>query len=153
MRAVAPRPGRTTPARPGPGERGAALAELAVVAPLLVVVLLSVVFAGRLVQAEGQVEGAARDAARAASVRRTPAAAVAAARAAAGATLGDARLTCGGLTVAVDTGRFVPGGGVSATVTCTVPLADLGLPWAPGSLERSATAAAPIEPFRGVETG
>jgi Flp pilus assembly protein TadG len=144
-----PRPAAAT-LRAGHGERGTAVAELAVVAPLLVIVLLAVVFAGRLVQAEGRVEGAARDAARAASVRRTPAAAIAAATTAAGATLGGGGLTCGRLAVTVDTGRFVPGGGVTATVTCTVSLADLGLLGVPGSLARSATAAAPIELYRGV---
>ena len=53
--------------------------EFVLVAPLLLVLMLFLVFAGRVVEAHGQIDGAARDAARAASIARSPGAAQAAA--------------------------------------------------------------------------
>jgi Flp pilus assembly protein TadG len=132
-----------------PGERGAAAAELAVVAPLLLLLLAAVVFVGRLARAEGQVEGAARDAARAAAARRTPTAAGVAAQAEAEAALRAAGITCSPLAVALDTGRFRPGGAVGVQVTCTVSLRDLELLGLPGATTRRATVEAPIDRFRG----
>ncbi|HKE98487.1 MAG TPA: TadE/TadG family type IV pilus assembly protein [Actinomycetes bacterium] len=140
---------RPRPAGHHRGEHGAAAAELAVVAPLLLVLLAGVVFAGRLARAEGQVEGAARDAARAAAARRTTAAATAAAQEEAEASLRAAGITCAPLGVAVDTGRFHPGGAVGVQVTCTVSLADLQLLGLPGATTRRAAAQAPIDLYRG----
>ena len=45
--------------------------EFVLVAPLLLVLVLFLVLAGRVVEAHGQVDGAARDAARAASIARS----------------------------------------------------------------------------------
>ena len=45
--------------------------EFVVLAPLLLILLLFLVLAGRVVEAHGAVDGAARDAARAASIART----------------------------------------------------------------------------------
>lgn len=56
-------------------QRGSMTVELVLLAPLLLVLLLFLVLAGRVVEAHDQVDGAARDAARAASLARTPAAA------------------------------------------------------------------------------
>ena len=86
-----------------PQDAGTAAAEFAVVFPLLLLVLVGVVFVGRLATAEGQVEGAARDAARAASARRTVANAAAAARVEAEATLRAGGVTCQRLDVRTDT--------------------------------------------------
>jgi hypothetical protein len=49
--------------------------EFVLLAPLLLVLVLFLVFAGRVVEAHSQVDGAARDAARAASLARSPSAA------------------------------------------------------------------------------
>jgi Flp pilus assembly protein TadG len=129
-------------------DEGAAVAEFAVVAPLLLLVLVAVVFVGRLASAEGQVEGAARDAARAAAARRTGAAAAGAARAEAAATLSASTVTCRRLGVTVDTADFRPGGSVTVTVDCLVSLADLDLLGVPGATTRSATVTAPIDLYR-----
>jgi Flp pilus assembly protein TadG len=131
------------------GEAGAAVAEFAVVAPLLLVLLLGVVFVGRLARAEGQVEGAARDAARAAAARRTTAAATTAARVEAAAALDASGVSCREMGVAVATAGFQAGGAVTVTVTCVVSLANLDLLGLPGSTTRRATATAPIDLFRG----
>lgn len=129
-------------------EAGAAVAEFAVVAPLLLVLLAGVVFAGRLARAEGQVEGAARDAARAAAARRTSAAATGAARAEAAAALAASGVSCRQMNVAVTTAGFQPGGSVTVAVTCVVSLANLDLLGIPGSTTRRATATAPIDLYR-----
>jgi Flp pilus assembly protein TadG len=55
----------------GRGDRGSMTVEFVVLAPLLIAMLLFLVFAGRVVEAHGQVDGAARDAARVASVARS----------------------------------------------------------------------------------
>ena len=57
------------------GQRGSMTVEFVLLAPLLLVLVLFLVLAGRVVEAHGQVDGAARDAARAASIARSPAAA------------------------------------------------------------------------------
>lgn len=44
--------------------------EMAILAPVFVLVMVFVAAAGRMIEAQGQVDGAARDAARAASVQR-----------------------------------------------------------------------------------
>jgi Flp pilus assembly protein TadG len=49
--------------------------ELVLFAPLLLILIMFLVFAGRVVEARDQVDGAARDAARAASLARSAAAA------------------------------------------------------------------------------
>jgi Flp pilus assembly protein TadG len=134
--------------RPAGREAGTAAAEFAVVAPLLLLMIVAVVFVGRLARAEGQVEGAARDAARAAAARRTSEAATDAARVEAGAALRAAGVSCRSLGVAVDASQFRAGGSVAVRVTCTVSLADLDLLGLPGSTTRSATARAPIDLYR-----
>jgi Flp pilus assembly protein TadG len=131
-----------------PGDAGTAAAEFAVVFPLLLLVLVGVVFVGRLATAEGQVEGAARDAARAASARRTVANAAAAARVEAEAALRAGGVTCQRLDVRTDTSQFEAGGSVAVSVTCQVSLADLDLLGLPGSTTRTATARAPIDLYR-----
>src|SRR5215218_4738046 len=93
-------------------ETGAAVAEFAVVAPLLLILLVGVVFVGRLARAEGQVEGAARDAA--------SAAATTAARTEAAAALAAAGVSCRQMGVSVATAGFQAGGAVTVTVTCVV---------------------------------
>jgi Flp pilus assembly protein TadG len=128
---------------------GTAAAEFAVVFPLLLLVLVGVVFVGRLATAEGQVEGAARDAARAASARRSVTAAGQAARVEAEVSLANGGVSCRRLDVRTDTSQFEPGGSVAVSVTCQVSLADLDLLGLPGSTTRTATARAPIDLYRG----
>jgi Flp pilus assembly protein TadG len=130
-------------------ETGAAVAEFAVVAPLLLILLVGVVFVGRLARAEGQVEGAARDAARAAAARRTSAAATTAARTEAAAARAAAGVSCRQMGVSVATAGFQAGGAVTVTVTCVVSLANLDLLGVPGSTTRRASATAPIDLYRG----
>jgi Flp pilus assembly protein TadG len=140
---------RTVRARDG----GSAAAELVLVTPLLLAILMLIVAAGRLVLARSQVDGAAAQAARAASLAADAADAGPAADAAARAALADDTITCGQLTVTADTADFTPGGQVSVTISCTVSLSGLLLLRLPGSETFTATAAAPIDEFRVVSLG
>jgi len=134
--------------RRGRGDGGSAPVELAVVVPLLVMLLLFVVLCGRLVSAQLDLDAAAHGAARAASIARTPAAADAAARRTALDTLAARGVTCRQPRITVDTGGLRPGGVVTVTVACTVPLSDLTLLGVPGSRIESSTATSPIDKWR-----
>jgi Flp pilus assembly protein TadG len=132
---------------------GYAPVELALLVPVIGLLLVAVVAAGRLGVAREQVQQAAREAARAASLARSPGAAEVAARTAAADSLAGSPGSCPQFTLVLDTGGLaapvgVPGR-VTATITCRVPLADLvGLPL-PAEQAMSATFAAPVDQFRG----
>jgi Flp pilus assembly protein TadG len=128
-------------------ERGSAAIELTLVTPALLVLLLFVVFVGRLVQARASVDTAARDAARAASIAPGPDSAATAGQSAASADLDTGSTTCRHLTVDVDTADFRLGGIVSATVTCTVDLGDLGLLSVPATKSITSTFAEPVDTY------
>lgn len=131
-------------------ERGSASVELVLLTPLLLVMLVFVVFLGRLGQARNDVDRAARDAARAASIARSPSDADAAGLAAAHDTMQEGRNNCGQLDVVVNTSGFSAGGTVAATVTCTVDFADVAELKLPGSQTLTATFSEPVDAFRGV---
>lgn len=132
------------------GDRGAAAAELALAAPLLVLMFLIAIGAGRLVETRMRINDAAHQAARAASLARDPVSAARAARATAAASLDTGGASCTTVSADVDTGRFHPGGSVAVTVTCTVDLADVtGVPLPGGSDTQRASFTAPIDTWRG----
>lgn len=112
----------------GGSDRGSAPVELAIIAPVLMIVTSLVIGFGRYEQANLTATGTAGAAARAASLARTPAAAEAAARTMVQAERG----SCPSPEVTVDTAAFHPGGLVKVTVVCRPSLAELtaiGLPW------------------------
>ncbi|WP_035851146.1 TadE/TadG family type IV pilus assembly protein [Kitasatospora azatica] len=130
------------------GDEGSVSAEMALIAPLLLTLLVFAVGAGRLVSARLDVADAAHQAARAASLARTPASATAAAEQAARGALDGTGLACPKLAVTADTAAFHPGGQVSVTLACTASLADLtALPWA-GDHTVTETFTAPLETYR-----
>ncbi|RMH80583.1 MAG: pilus assembly protein [Actinomyces sp.] len=129
-------------------DRGSVAVEVAVIAPALLFLMLLVVYAGRIAEADGNVERAATAAARAASLRQRPADATADARQAAADNLSAAGLRCTDLTVEVDTSRFVPGGTVSVTVNCEASMADVTLLGVPGRRTFRATAVEVIDIYR-----
>lgn len=130
-------------------QRGSAAVELVLVAPVLLVALLLVVGLGRLASARQEVDGAAASAARAASLERNTALSAEAAEQAATATLTDRGISCQSLSVQVDVSAYQPGGEVSVTASCTVPLDDVALSGLPGSRTLTSTAVVPIETYRG----
>src|SRR5207253_2120391 len=128
-------------------QRGSAPTELALLAPVLVVLLLFIVFVGRLAAARLDVTAAARDAARAASLRATPADATADAELAARRTIAGRNLSCRTLDVIVDTTDLHPGGQVHVQVSCTTDLADLAVLQLPGSHRVTAEATEVVDRY------
>jgi Flp pilus assembly protein TadG len=131
---------------------GNAALELVVLAPVLLCLFGLVIAAGRTSVAQGAVDAAARDAARQASIALTPVAAQAAGEASARAALREDGLDCAP-DVVIDTRQFlsVPVGQpatVSATVTCTVALANLVLPGLPGTARLRASFTSPVDIYR-----
>jgi len=143
----APRPGRDE------ADRGAVTLETVILTPALLALIGLLVVGGRVTSAQNVVEQAASEAARTASLARTGPGAAKAARTAATAALQRRGATCEQISISIDTSGFaVPAGQpatVTATVSCTVPLSDLGLPGAPGSHTVSAKAASPLDTYRG----
>jgi Flp pilus assembly protein TadG len=131
-------------------EDGSAAVELALATPVLVLMLLFVVAAGRLVWARQQVDSAARQAARTASTARSPQAAARAATGTAGAALSGSHPSCQAFQIDVDTSAFRPGEQVTVDVTCAVALSDLTMLGMPGTRRISARFSVPVDRFVGV---
>lgn len=130
---------------------GSAALELVILAPVLLGLLGLVIAAGRTTIAQGSTDAAARDAARQASISLTPAAAQAAGQASAQAALRQDGLDCAPVVV-IDTSQFGTAPGepatVSATVSCTVSLANLALPGLPGTAHLQASFTSPLDIYR-----
>jgi Flp pilus assembly protein TadG len=131
-------------------EEGSAIAELVIVAPVLLIVVVLMVALGRVDSAQGDVESAARAGVQAAVVAPDASDAQTQATAAAQSSLSGAGLTCTAPQISVDTSNFVAGGWVSVSVTCVTSLADVSVPGAPGAKTLSATSSAHLDPFRAV---
>jgi Flp pilus assembly protein TadG len=130
-------------------ERGSAAAELTLLTPLLVLLLLFVVFCGRLADAKLRINDVAHQAARAATLARSPSQAIANAQATASAALRSAGITCQSLAVSTDTQGPKPGSTVTVTVTCNVGLGDLTSLGVPGSRTFESTFSSPVDVWRG----
>ncbi len=142
---------RGTPSERPAADDGSAALELVILAPVLLALLALVIAAGRVSVAQGSVDAAARDAARQASIALTPRAAEEAGRESARAALREDGLDCIPV-VAVDTSQFaIPPGQpatVTASVSCSVPLANLALPGLPGSTRLTASFTSPLDIYR-----
>lgn len=130
-------------------ERGSAAAELVLGAPLMILLLLFVVFCGRLATAQMRINDVAHQAVRAATSARTAAQATAAAHETAASALAASGVTCRSLAVAIDSAGFRPGSTVTATVSCTVDLKDLSGLGVPGSRTLSCSFSSVIDSWRG----
>ncbi len=134
-------------------ESGSYALEMAISAPIILILIAVLIATGRISRANTSVDQAAYSAARAASLARTPGQATTDARDAAAAALGQAGTTCpGGLSVSVNTAGFHQPTGtaaqVSATISCTVPLGDLSVPGLGGSRTLTATAVSALDSYR-----
>jgi TadE-like protein len=144
-------PGQRSPGRRSPraGEGGSASLELAILAPVLLVLIALVVMGGRFAVASAAITGVAGAAARDASLARNPAAATSTALA----TLADQNLHCRGRpSVRVDTSAFAAAPGtpafVSVDVTCVVIVNALGGPGLPATRTLRERAVSPLDPAR-----
>ncbi|HTO00039.1 MAG TPA: TadE family protein [Microthrixaceae bacterium] len=129
-------------------QRGSVAVEVAVIAPALLFLMLLVVYAGKVSEADGNVERAVADAARAASLRQHPDDATTDAQLTAAANLTAAGVPCLTLTTTVDTDDFGPGGTVTVTVRCEASMADVTLLGVPGRRTFTARAVEVIDTYR-----
>jgi Flp pilus assembly protein TadG len=135
------------------GEGGSASLELAILAPVLLVLVALVVMGGRYAMASTAITGVAGAAARDASLARSPAAARAAAISSAQATLAEQDLHCqGSPRVQVDTSGFAAAPGTPASitvdVTCVVVVDGLDVPGLPGTRTLHERAVSPLDSYR-----
>lgn len=131
-------------------DRGSLTVELVVLTPVLLVVVLASLVFGRVVEARQQVVESARAGAEAAAVLPTVGTAKWVGSIDSVINLLGRSHTCARATISVDTSHFVPGGYVTAHVSCLVLLSDVGFPGLPGSTTVSASATAPLDPYRSV---
>lgn len=133
-------------------ERGSVTLELAILGPALILVLGLLVLGGRVEVAASAVEHATAAAARVASLERSVAAAQIAAESAVERETTARDIRCVTTMVEVDTSGLTAPLGTSANVTvrtsCTVTMADLGIPGLPGSRTISAEATSAVDRFR-----
>lgn len=134
-------------------DRGSATAEMVLLTPLLIVMLLFVVFCGRLADSNLRLNDAAHQAARTASLARTTTGAHNDARSTAQTALADAGITCQSLIVTVNTAGLRPGSTITVDVSCAVGLSDLALLGVPGSTTLSASFTSPVDTYRGEALG
>ena len=140
-------------ARPTRDERGSATVEAVIGVPAFLPVTALLVLAARIATATQVVKAPASAAARAASIARTAASARTEATTAARHSLTNQDLACTSTSVTLDTNAFgAPigtAGQVSATVTCALPLGDLGVPGLAGTKTITATMSSPLDTYRG----
>ncbi|MFC0107927.1 TadE/TadG family type IV pilus assembly protein [Kibdelosporangium aridum] len=130
-------------------ERGSSTAELTLLTPLLIVLLLFLVLCGRLAETKLRINDVAHQAARAATLARTPSQATANAQTTANAALASAGITCQSLSVSTDTQGLKPGATVTVTVSCSVGLSDLTMLGVPGSRTFESSFSSPVDVWRG----
>lgn len=134
------------------GDEGSVAIEAAIIIPPLVMFVCLAIAGGRIVTSGAKIDAAAEDAAREASIHRTAASAQAAGQAAAAESLNDQGIKCASSSLNIDVGGLsVPVGQVgtvTVTISCTVTLADLLLPGAPGARTLTSTATSVVDRYR-----
>jgi Flp pilus assembly protein TadG len=129
-------------------DEGSAAVELVLITPVLLLLMMFALLAGRFALARNQVTEAAQDAAREASTWPAPGPASDAGVQRGLDSLNAGKVSCQDPQVAIDTTGLRPGGEVVADVTCTIALDDvLGLRIA-GTKTFHARAVAVVDTFR-----
>lgn len=134
-------------------ERGSVATELTLLVPALIVLLLFVVFCGRLADSRLRIDDAAHQAVRAATLARSSSQASSDAHATAQAALSQAGMRCQNLVVSAHLAGLRPGSTVTVTVTCDIGLSDLAMLGVPGSTTAESTASSVVDQWRGTEPG
>jgi Flp pilus assembly protein TadG len=134
-------------------EGGSVSVEMAMLAPIFVLLLFAAIWFGRIAIAANAIDVAAHDAARAASISRTASSAATNAQVAANDALNQQGLDCvGGATIQPDTSGFGQGGVdlefVSVTIICDVSFTDIAVLGLPRTHTVTSTFISPIDVFR-----
>jgi Flp pilus assembly protein TadG len=129
-------------------EDGTLAVEAAIVAPVLLVLMLLVVYAGRSAHTDADVRSAAARAARAASLTGDVTPAETAASEIAAANLATAGIVCRTTDIAV-AADIRAGGTVTVQIGCEVSNADLAMLAVPGTRWSTATATQVVDTYRG----
>jgi Flp pilus assembly protein TadG len=134
---------------PDAWQHGGVTAELAVLTPVLVLLMLFVVFGGRLGQVEQDVTHATAESARSASLAHGDVAALA--RETVVNNLAAAGVACRSLRVTVDGNPPRAGGTVTVTTRCDVDMTDVAGLGLPRRRTVSASAVEVVDTYRGGE--
>lgn len=134
---------------PARDDRGSAAVEMAIVAPAVFMLLMLVIFAGRVTEAKREVQSAAATAARSASLQSDEPSARSAAEAAAAEAMDNAGLTCTPMEIEFGHMDLSPGGSVNVTVSCTADVASVALPGIAPDQTVSAEATEVVDRYRG----
>lgn len=137
-------------------DRGSMALELAIVAPVLIVLILLMFLYGRLSQVQGLVEATARDGARASTQSRSYDEAYLRVGQIKDDLAARAPASCANnVDYSVDPREFTGGDEppvpVTVVVWCTVRFSDLGVPGAPGRLRIERSFTSMLDPYRGVD--
>jgi Flp pilus assembly protein TadG len=119
-----------------------------ILTPLLVLLALVLVIAGRLVDAAQVVDDAARTAVESAVIASTPQEAQVQAAATARYEIRHDGLRCTEYSMVTQVADFTAGGSVSVRIRCRLALVTLGIPGLPSSVPLSSRASATIEFYR-----
>lgn len=131
-------------------ERGALALELAILAPVLLVLFMFLLACGRYFQTSSLLESAARDGARAASQSRSLSEAQVRVDDAVTSTMSQAVKSCQESASGSITTAFTPGTPLSVEVTCTINYRDLGLLGLGGDTTITKRFTSSLDPYRGV---
>lgn len=135
------------------GERGALALELAILAPVLLVLFMFLLACGRYFQTSSLLEGAARDGARSASQSRSLTDAQTRVDKAVSDAMGQAVKSCKDTASGTITTAFTAGSPLSVEVTCTINYRDLGLLGLGGDTTITKRFTSSLDPYRGVRDG
>lgn len=127
-------------------EAGSIALEFTLVAPALLLLIALLLAYARVGQFSGTLDAGVRDAARSATLSRSAAAAQQQAVLVISEAVGPG--PCAESLVVAAIPRFVAGEVVTVTASCRYPIADLGLPGAPGTLRATSSFSSPLDPNR-----
>jgi Flp pilus assembly protein TadG len=124
--------------------------EMAILAPILLVLFMFLLACGRYFQTSALLESAARDGARSASQARALAPAQGRVDDAVGRSLDQAVESCKSTAAGTITSAFAPGSPLSVEVSCTIDYRDLGLLGLSGDTRITKRFSSSLDPYRGV---
>jgi Flp pilus assembly protein TadG len=131
-------------------DQGSAAAEVVILTPLLVLLALVLMIAGRLVDGAEVVDDAARTAVESAVIASTPQEAQVQAANTASYEIRRNGLQCSEYSMVTEVADFTAGGSVSVRIRCRIALVTFEIPGLPTSVSLSGRASAAIEFYREV---